>query len=36
MAGKLVGHGGKLVFKIYENNEWLPAFQKLYTAFEAL
>jgi hypothetical protein len=36
MAGKVVGQGGKLVFKIYENNEWLPAFQKLHATFEAL
>jgi hypothetical protein len=36
MAGKLVRHGGKLVFKIYENNEWLPAFRKLHAAFQAL
>jgi hypothetical protein len=36
MAGKLVRHGGKRVFKIYEGNEWLPVFRKLHTAFQAL
>ena len=36
IAGKLVRHSGRLVFKIYANNEWLPVFMKLHTAFQAL
>jgi hypothetical protein len=36
MAGKLVRHSGKLVFKIYNNNEWLPVFMKLHATFQAL
>jgi 23S rRNA U2552 (ribose-2'-O)-methylase RlmE/FtsJ len=36
MAGKLVRHSGKLVFKIYEGNEWLAVFRKLHNAFQAL
>jgi hypothetical protein len=36
MAGKLVRHSGKMVFKIYDSNERLPAFMKLYTAFQML
>jgi hypothetical protein len=33
MEGKLVWHSGKLVFKIYGNNEWQPVFMQLHAAF---
>jgi 23S rRNA U2552 (ribose-2'-O)-methylase RlmE/FtsJ len=36
MAGKLIRHSGKLVFKIYDGNEWLPVFRKLHTLFQEL
>jgi hypothetical protein len=36
MAGKLVRHGGKVVFKIYDNNEWLPVFRILHARFQEL
>jgi hypothetical protein len=36
MAGKLVRHSGRLVFKIYDGNEWLPVFRKLHRAFQEL
>jgi hypothetical protein len=36
MAGKLVRHGGKVVFKIYDNNEWLPVFRILHARFQDL
>jgi hypothetical protein len=36
MAGKLVRHAGRLVFKIYEGNEWLPVFRRLYSAFQEI
>jgi hypothetical protein len=36
MAGKLVRHSGRLVFKIYDGNEWLPVFRKLHTSFQEL
>jgi hypothetical protein len=36
LAGKLVHHGGKVIFKIYEKNEWLAVFLKLHTAFQEL
>jgi hypothetical protein len=36
MAGKLVSHGGKLVFKIYRGHEWLPVFRRLHTKFQEL
>jgi 23S rRNA U2552 (ribose-2'-O)-methylase RlmE/FtsJ len=36
MAGKLVRHSGKQVFKIYEGHEWLAVFRKLHKAFQAL
>jgi hypothetical protein len=35
-AGKLVGHSGKLVFKMYGNNERRPVFMKPYAAFQVL
>jgi hypothetical protein len=36
IAGKLVRHAGRLVFKIYDGNEWLPVFRKLHRAFQEL
>ena len=36
MAGKMVRHAGKVVFKIYDNNEWLPVFRILHAKFQEL
>jgi hypothetical protein len=36
MAGKLVRHAGKVVFKIYDNNEWLPVFRILHARIQEL
>jgi hypothetical protein len=36
MAGKLVRHSGKVIFKIYECNEWLPVFMRLHERFQEL
>ena len=36
MAGKLVRHAGKVVFKIYDTNEWLPVFRILHARIQEL